>query len=180
MAVKLRLTRKGKKKQPTYRIVAADSRSPRDGRFIEIMGFYDPRPNPSVIKVDNEKALKWLRNGAQPSERVKKLLIISGAWTEFTGEAPPVTVTAAGSEDAVSGAAVVETTDEVAAADTTDEVAEAANENAAVEVTSAEATSVEAANENAAAEVTSAEAASAEAANENAGSPEATTEEVTP
>ena len=187
MAVKLRLTRKGKKKQPTYRIVAADSRSPRDGRFIEIMGFYDPRPNPSVIKVDNEKALKWLRNGAQPSERVKKLLIISGAWTEFTGEAPPVTVTAAGSEDAASGAAVVETTDEVAAADTTDEVAEAANENAeaatmseVAEAATAEVTSAEVADENAAAEVTSAEATSAEAANENAGSPEATTEEVTP
>jgi len=97
VAVRLRLTRKGKKKQPTYRIVAADSRSPRDGRFIEIMGFYDPRPNPSIIEVDNEKALKWLRNGAQPSDRVKKLLIISGAWSEFTGEAPPVTVTPAAS-----------------------------------------------------------------------------------
>jgi len=95
VAVRLRLTRKGKKKQPTYRIVAADSRSPRDGRFIEIVGFYDPRPDPSVIRVDNEKALRWLKNGAQPSERVKKLLVISGAWHEFTGEAPAVTVTPA-------------------------------------------------------------------------------------
>ena len=77
--------RMGKKKQPTYRIVAADARSPRDGRFIEIVGTYDPRQEPSAISVDNEKAVKWLRNGAQPSERVKKLLEISGAWSEYSG-----------------------------------------------------------------------------------------------
>ena len=92
MAVRLRLTRKGKKKQPTYRIVAADQRAPRDGRFIEIVGFYDPRAEPSVVRVDNEKAVKWLKHGAQPSERVKKLLMISGAWQEFTGEDIQVTV----------------------------------------------------------------------------------------
>ena len=87
MAVRLRLMRRGKKKQPTYRVVAADSRSARDGRFIESIGYYDPRQEPSVISIDNEKALKWLRNGAKPSERVEKLLKISGAWTEFTGGA---------------------------------------------------------------------------------------------
>lgn len=76
--------RMGKKKQPTYRIVAADSRSPRDGRFIEIVGTYDPRQDPSVIEVDNERALHWLRNGAQPSDRVRKLLEISGAMAEHT------------------------------------------------------------------------------------------------
>ncbi len=97
MAVKLRLMRMGKKKQPTYRVVAADSRSPRDGRFIEIVGTYDPRPEPSAIKIDNERALHWLRHGAQPTERVAKLLKISGAWTDFTGEAPPPAVTVAGS-----------------------------------------------------------------------------------
>lgn len=75
--------RMGKKKQPTYRIVAADARSPRDGRFIEIVGTYDPRREPSVVNVDNEKAIKWLRNGAQPTERVAKLLEISGALEEF-------------------------------------------------------------------------------------------------
>lgn len=75
--------RMGKKKQPTYRIVAADARSPRDGRFIEIVGTYEPRRDPSVITVDNEKAVKWLQHGAQPSERVQKLLQISGAWDEF-------------------------------------------------------------------------------------------------
>jgi len=79
----------GKRKQPTYRVVAADSRSPRDGRFIEVLGFYNPRSEPSEIDIDNEKAVHWLRNGARPSERVQKLLTISGAWSEFTGEAPP-------------------------------------------------------------------------------------------
>jgi small subunit ribosomal protein S16 len=85
LAVKLRLMRMGKKKQPTYRIVAADSRSPRNGRFIEIVGTYQPRLEPSGILVDNEKAVKWLRNGAKPTETVEKLLRISGAWDEFTG-----------------------------------------------------------------------------------------------
>jgi small subunit ribosomal protein S16 len=84
MAVKLRLTRVGKTKQPTYRIVAADSRSPRDGRFLEIVGHYNPRAEPSVISVDNDKAVKWLREGAQPTDRVRKLLEASGAWAQFT------------------------------------------------------------------------------------------------
>ena len=90
MAVKLRLMRMGKKKQPTYRVVAADARSPRDGRFIEIVGTYQPRLDPSVIKIDNDKAVAWLRQGAQPTERVAKLLKISGAWEEFTGAAPDI------------------------------------------------------------------------------------------
>jgi small subunit ribosomal protein S16 len=84
VAVRLRLTRVGKKKQPTYRIVAADSRSPRDGRFIEIVGTYDPRREPSAVTVDSERALDWLRRGALPTERVQKLLQISGVWDEFT------------------------------------------------------------------------------------------------
>ena len=83
MAVKLRLTRIGKKKQPQYRIVAADARSPRDGRFIEILGHYDPRQDPSALTVDNDKAVKWLSQGAQPTERVAKLLQASGAMDEF-------------------------------------------------------------------------------------------------
>ena len=87
MAVKLRLMRMGKKKQPTYRVVAADARSPRNGRFIEIIGTYEPRQDPSVIKIDNERAVHWLRHGAQATERVEKILKISGAWTDFTGEA---------------------------------------------------------------------------------------------
>lgn len=83
MAVKLRLTRVGKTKQPTYRVVATDSRSPRDGRFIEIVGTYRPREEPSGLEIDNEKALKWLRQGAQPTDRVQTLLKLSGAWDEF-------------------------------------------------------------------------------------------------
>ena len=83
MAVKLRLVRMGKPKQPTYRVVAADSRSPRNGRFIEILGTYEPRAEPSVVKIDNDKAQAWLAKGAQPTETVAKLLKISGAWDEF-------------------------------------------------------------------------------------------------
>jgi small subunit ribosomal protein S16 len=77
--------RTGKTKQPSYRVVATDSRSPRDGRFIEILGHYDPRQNPSLVTIDNGKAVTWLRKGAQPTERVQKLLEISGAWGEFKG-----------------------------------------------------------------------------------------------
>ena len=83
MAVKLRLMRVGKTKQPTYRVVAADARSPRDGRFIEIVGTYQPRHEPSTILIDDDKALKWLREGAQPTETVEKLLKITGTWEQF-------------------------------------------------------------------------------------------------
>jgi small subunit ribosomal protein S16 len=75
--------RMGKKKQPTYRVVAADSRSPRDGDFIEILGFYDPRTEPSTVTIDNAKAIKWLVTGAQPTDTVQKLLERSGAIEEF-------------------------------------------------------------------------------------------------
>lgn len=74
MAVKIRLRRMGAKKAPFYRIVVADSRYPRDGRFIEEVGTYDPTQNPSVFKIDEEKAKKWLANGAQPTDTVKALL----------------------------------------------------------------------------------------------------------
>lgn len=84
MAVKLRLTRVGKTKQPQYRVIAADSRRARDGRFIEILGQYNPRQEPSYLKIDNDKAVQWLLKGAQPTERVKKLLEISGAWAQFS------------------------------------------------------------------------------------------------
>ena len=74
MAVKIRLRRMGAKKAPFYRIVVADSRYPRDGRFIEEVGYYDPTKEPSVIKIDEEKAKTWLANGAQPTDKVKALL----------------------------------------------------------------------------------------------------------
>lgn len=72
--VKIRLRRMGAKKAPFYRVVVADSRSPRDGRFIEEIGYYDPMKNPADIKIDAEKAQTWLKNGAQPTETVKALL----------------------------------------------------------------------------------------------------------
>lgn len=78
MAVKIRLKRMGQKKAPFYRVVVADARSPRDGRFIEEIGYYDPTREPSVIKVDEELAKKWLSNGAQPTETVAKILKIAG------------------------------------------------------------------------------------------------------
>ena len=78
MAVKSRLRRMGAKKAPFYRIVVADSRYPRDGRFIEEVGYYDPTKEPSVIKIDEEKAKTWLANAAQPTDTVKALLKIQG------------------------------------------------------------------------------------------------------
>lgn len=78
MAVKIRLKRMGQKKAPFYRVVVADSRSPRDGKFIEEIGIYDPSTNPSTFKVDEESAKKWLANGAQPTDVVGKLLKAAG------------------------------------------------------------------------------------------------------
>ncbi|MDT3697916.1 MAG: 30S ribosomal protein S16 [Thermincola sp.] len=78
MATRIRLRRMGAKKKPFYRIVVADSRSPRDGRFIEEIGYYDPCKNPAEVKVDDEKAVKWLQTGAQPSETVRALLNKAG------------------------------------------------------------------------------------------------------
>jgi small subunit ribosomal protein S16 len=83
MAVKMRLRREGKKKQPFYRVVVADVRSPRDGRFIEDLGYYHPLRNPSEIQIDRERALHWLRDGVQPSNAVVNLLRIEGIWEEF-------------------------------------------------------------------------------------------------
>ena len=78
MAVKIRLRRMGAKKSPFYRIVVADSRYPRDGRFIEDLGYYNPLEEPAVVKVDVEKAQKWIANGAQPTDTVKDLLKRAG------------------------------------------------------------------------------------------------------
>ena len=83
MAVKLRCLRMGAKKAPFYRIVAADSRAPRDGRFIELLGTYDPRTNPAKVTIKEEEVLKWLNNGAQPSDTVKNLLSKEGIIKKF-------------------------------------------------------------------------------------------------
>ncbi len=86
MSVKIRLMRVGKRKQPTYRVVVADSRSARDGRIIETIGHYGPRNEPSQLDINGDRALDWLRKGAQPSESVQKLLTISGVWATFEAE----------------------------------------------------------------------------------------------
>lgn len=95
MAVKLRLMRIGKKKQPVYRIVAADSRSPRDGRFIEILGTYEPRIEPSRVVVDNDRAVHWLSEGAQPTDTVARLLTNSGAIEQWKTGVKPEAATVA-------------------------------------------------------------------------------------
>src|SRR5919106_6293113 len=87
--VRIRLRRVGKRKQPVYRVVVADSRSPRDGRFIEIIGQYKPLEEPSGIVFDTDKALEWLRKGAKPSESVTALLKRSGIWSTFVADKGP-------------------------------------------------------------------------------------------
>lgn len=86
MAVRIRLQRHGRKKRPFYRLVAADARAQRDGVFLERLGHYNPLTDPADIFIDEEKALKWLRRGAQPSDTAKRLLSKSGIWKKFTYE----------------------------------------------------------------------------------------------
>ena len=102
--VKIRLMRVGKRKQPSYRVVVADSRSPRDGRIIEAIGHYQPRQDPSVVQIDEDRALYWLSKGAQPSDQVRQLLRITGAWSTFSGEPPLAGATAAGTSAATPAA----------------------------------------------------------------------------
>ena len=83
MAVKLRLKRMGSKQKPFYRIVAADARSPRDGRFIEVVGTYNPIRKPAEVKVDEEKALRWLNNGAIPTDTVRSILSKEGVMAKY-------------------------------------------------------------------------------------------------
>ncbi len=83
MAVKIRLRRMGAKKAPFYRVVVADSRFPRDGRFIEQIGTYNPLTDPAEVKIDDEKAIKWLKNGAQPTDTVKSLLKKGGIMDKY-------------------------------------------------------------------------------------------------
>ncbi len=103
MAVKIRLKRMGKRKQPVYRVVVSDSRKARSADYIEAIGFYDPRQEPSLIEIENERAVDWLSKGAQPTEAARKLLEISGAWTDFKiarGEVLTVGATPAAEEPA--------------------------------------------------------------------------------
>ena len=88
MSVRIRLRRMGAKKQPFYRVVVADSRSPRDGRFLDTIGTYNPRTEPVAIHIDREKTLKWLAEGALPTDSARSLLSQAGIWQEFKTGAP--------------------------------------------------------------------------------------------
>ena len=125
MAVRIRLQRHGKKGRPFYRLVAADSRSQRDGRFIERIGYYDPMTEPANIVIDTEKALKWLRTGAQPSDTAKNLMSKAGVWEQFISEkqGQPVPTPEAESESTL----VVEEDADAADSADGDESAETAN-----------------------------------------------------
>ena len=101
--VKIRLKRMGTKKRPVYRIVVADSRSPRDGRFIEAIGFYDPLPNPAVVRVDEEKVRVWMRKGARPSESARFLLVQQGILAPLPRRERPAAAAQDGAGPAASG-----------------------------------------------------------------------------
>ena len=105
MAVRIRLQRHGKKRRPFYRLVAADSRSQRDGRFIERIGYYDPMTDPANIVIDAEKALKWLRTGAQPSDTAKDLMSKAGVWEQFISEKQGQPIPTPASEEVADTAA---------------------------------------------------------------------------
>jgi small subunit ribosomal protein S16 len=129
--IKLRLRRMGAKKQPSYRIVAAESSKPRDGRFIEIIGHYDPKTDPYTLRVDEERAKYWLEHGAQPTETVRSLLVKSGVLPGYQGEAAapakksePVAKASQPEPEASSEEATEAETEEVAA----DEEAESTEE----------------------------------------------------
>ena len=130
--VKIRLMRVGKRKQPAYRVVVADSRSPRDGRIIESIGHYQPRQEPSEVVIDSDRAVHWLQLGAQPSDAVRKLLRITGAWSIFTGGAPPEpTVAPAPSRRRATPAASVDETPEAPEGQEPAELPEAMDQEAA-------------------------------------------------
>jgi small subunit ribosomal protein S16 len=113
MAVKMRLRREGKRKQPFYRVVVADGRSPRDGRFIEDIGYYQPLREPSEIAIDRDRALYWLGEGVQPSDAVRQLLRVSGIWEEFKpGDPGRQRASAAAAGQKASAAAAAGSTDE--------------------------------------------------------------------
>lgn len=151
--VKIRLMRVGKRKQPSYRVVVADARSPRDGRIIEAIGHYHPREEPSLVDIDNDRALYWLRNGAQASDSVRQLLRISGAWSEFSGEAPlaaaptaapPADVARKKATPAASVTAAEEAPEETLEANADGDVAGAADEAAEASESPDEAAATEA------------------------------------
>jgi small subunit ribosomal protein S16 len=107
LATRIRLKRIGAKKKPYYRVVVADSRSPRDGRFIEEIGCYQPVANPVVIKINEERALDWLSKGAQPSDTVRALLKKAGVWQKRLARGPAEQQTPEGTGDMLKPGAIV-------------------------------------------------------------------------
>ena len=103
--LKIRLARVGKKKQPTYRVVVADARAPRDGKYVEILGHYNPRSEPSVFEIDEEKARSWLSKGAQPTDRIHKLLATKGIMEPMVFAPPKVKATPQAAAPAAPAAA---------------------------------------------------------------------------
>jgi small subunit ribosomal protein S16 len=152
--------RMGKKKQPTYRVVVADGRSPRDGRYIEIVGQYRPREEPSHFAVDDEKVLGWLRQGAQPTDQVHRLLVNAGIWERYESDRKAESRAVRTAAARAKGAAAAQTERDAAAKATADAEAKAAAAAAAAEAAAAK-------------EAEAAAAAEAEAAPEDAATDEA-------
>ncbi len=127
MAVRIRLQRHGRKKRPFYRLVAADARAQRDGRFLERLGHYNPLTDPAEVVIDEDRVLKWLKRGAQPSDTAKNLLSQAGIWERFTAErlGKPVPTR---EEEALSTEGDASSTDEAASAENESESADAISE----------------------------------------------------
>ena len=138
MAVKIRLAQRGKKKTRTYRVVVADARSPRDGKYIEDLGFYNPHDNPSTVDIDVEKAISWLDKGAQPSERAQKILEISGAWSQWRATKGEEVAVPEPPEEKIKSSSKAHNKQEEAAEEAAEEVSEEAAEEAAEEVSEEE------------------------------------------
>lgn len=141
MAVRIRLRRIGKRKQPQYRLVAAEAAHPRDGRFIEVLGQYNPRVDPPAVSVNAERALYWLQHGAQPTDTAKSLLVRTGVWEQFTGEPTPAPRTPEAPVDAAVEAPVEVAVE--APVEAAPEVAEDAAEDAPVDAVAEAETSAE-------------------------------------
>lgn len=137
MSVKIRLMRMGKKKQPTYRVVVADGRSPRDGRYIEILGQYRPREEPSFFTVDDEKVLGWLRQGAQPTDQIHRLLVNAGIWDQYETERKQQSRAVRTAAAQAKGAAAAKAERDVAAKAAADAEAKVAADAAAAEAAAA-------------------------------------------
>ena len=162
MSVKIRLMRVGKKKQPSYRVVVADGRSPRDGRYIEIIGHYMPRQEPSGFDIQEDKVLDWLSKGAQPSEQVHRLLVNAGIWETYESSRTSVSTATKVAARRAKGQAEVRATE--AKAKAAADVKAAAEAKSAADAAAAEAKAAAAeAKATAAAEAAEAKAAEAEA-----------------